>query len=138
MNSLIKKTLNLLKCPVCKSQIDLLGWKDKSDGRKYNFCCASNWEHYRLLFVHWEVMPYIDYETVVVYNDHHMYHVTQYFDNGNNKTEIFIYEVDAENRIIDSKDKKTLKLSYDKKLFDFSQTNKEKIINRIKTILVFS
>ena len=134
MDPIAKQILNTLKCPLCKARIDLLDWKDVSDGRKYNFCCSSNWEHYRNFFVHWQPVIYIEYETVVIYEGHRKYHLTQYDDN---RTEIFIYDVDAENRIIDDKDKKKPVFRYDKKLFDFSNTNQEKIINRVKTILVF-
>jgi len=107
----------------------------KQLGRKYNYCCANNWEHYRILFVHWVVAPKIEYETVVVYEGRYEYLIHQYDNNGNNNIEIFVYEVDAENRIIDTK--KPSKFSFNKKLFDFSRTNREKIVNRVKTILVF-
>ena len=126
-----------MHCPLCKAQIDILDWKFKV-GRKYNFCCAFNWEHYRVNFNHWGSFPKVEYENVVVYDGHRKYDITQFYDLPlGEKTEIFIYEVDAEFRVIDSKDKKVLKFAYDKKLFDFSQTNIEKVINRVKTILVF-
>jgi len=77
----------------------------------------------------------VEYETVVVYEGKHQYHLTQYDDN---RTELFVYDVDAENRIIDVKDKKPFLGRYSQKMFDFTNTTKEKIINRVKTILVFS
>lgn len=111
-----------------------MDWKSVSDGRKYNYCCATNWEHYRIFFVHWKPVFYIEYETVVIYENSRQYHITQYNDN---RTELFIYDVDAENRIVDSKDKKYSPLRYDKKLFDFTNTSQDKMVNRIRTILVF-
>lgn len=128
-----KAFLNTLKCPICKSRLDLYEAIDTS--RKYNFCCSSNWEHYRIFFIHWEAVLRVEYETIVVYEGRHQYHLTQYDDN---RTELFIYDVDAENRILDSKDKKPFVSRYNKKLFDFTNTTKDKIVNRIKTILVFS
>jgi hypothetical protein len=127
--------LNSMRCPICGGQIDLVGWKVKQPTRKYNFGCVANWEHYRFFFVHWEQPPRIEYETVTLYEGRHQYVIIQYDSNGDNNIEIFIYEVDAENRIIDTK--KPSKFSYSKKMFDFAHTNREKIVNRVKTILVF-
>jgi hypothetical protein len=135
LDPLVKAMLNSLRCPVCGGQVDLVDWKVKSPGRKYNFCCVANWEHYRIFFVHWEPVLRIEYETVVVYEGRHQYWITQYDDNGNNNIEIIVSEVDAENRVVDTK--KPSRFSYDKKLFDFSKTNRERIVNRVKTILVF-
>lgn len=135
MDPIAKAILNSLKCPICQSRIDLLDWKDRSDGKKYNFCCSSNWEHYRCFFVHWEPVFRIEYETVIVYEGKHQYRITQY---DTQRTEIFIHNVDAENNIIDSRGKGPGKFEYPKHLFDFAKTNREKLVNRVKTILVFS
>ena len=136
MDPLVKIILNSLKCPICQSQIDLLDWKDKRQGKHYNFGCVNNWEHYRLFLVHWEPVLRVEYETVVVYEGRHKYEVSQ---SENNVTDIFIYNVDPEGRVIEQKDKPgpSSKFSYNKKLFDFSNTNREKVVNRVKTILVF-
>lgn len=142
MDPLAKALLNSLKCPICQGQVDLLDWKDRSDGMKYNFCCSSNWEHYRLYFVHWELVPRIEYETVIVYEGRYQYRISQFAPDKrfpSERTEIHTFEVDKENRIISSKDKKFLPpISFEKKLFNFSQTNREKLMNRVKTIIVFS
>jgi hypothetical protein len=134
VDKVAKLILNQIKCPICKSPVDLLDWKVRSETRKYNFCCAADWQHYRFYFIHWEPVYRVEYENLIVFEGNHEYVITQ-FDNGG--TEILIFEVDAENNIIESKDKKPTKFSYNKKLFDFSQTTREKIINRVKTILVF-
>lgn len=131
---LAKALLNSLKCPLCQSRIDLLDWKDKSDGRTYNFCCSSNWEHYRCFFVSWEVVPYVEYETVIVYNGKYRYTITQHVDQH---SEIVTSEVDAENRVVDKRGGPG-KIRFEQHLFDFSKTNREKLMNRLKTILVFS
>lgn len=111
----------------------MLDWKDKSDGRKYNFCCSSNWEHYRCFFVHWEPVHRIEYETVIVYLGKHKYVLTQFDDQH---TEIATHEVDAENRVVDKRGGPG-KIRFDLHLFDFAKTNREKVMNRLKTILVF-
>lgn len=111
-----------------------MDWKDRSDGMKYNFCCVQNWEHYRNFFVHWEPVYRIEYETVVTYEGKYKYIVSQYDDQ---RTEIIVCQVDPEGRAIDSKEKKPTKFSYPKHLFDFAKTNREKLVNRVKTILVF-
>lgn len=118
---------------MCHGQIDLVDWTVKQPGRKYNFCCVNDWEHYRIFFIHWEsVINFIEYETAVVYEGRHKYEITQ----QNNETHLLIYKVDAENRVIDENEPNA-NFVYDKHLFDFSKTNREKIVNRVKTILVF-
>jgi YHS domain-containing protein len=109
--SIAKIVLDSLKCPVCQSRIDLLDWKDRSDGMTYNFCCSSNWEHYRIYFVHWELVPRIEYETVIVYEGKHQYRISQFSADRrfpSDRTEINIFELDKENRIISSKDRKII------------------------------
>ena len=128
-----KAFLNSLKCPLCQSRIDMLDWKDKSDGRKYNFCCASDWEHYRCFFVHWEPVHRIEYESVIVYQGKFKYVMTQFDDQH---TEIVTHEVDAEHRVVDKRGGPG-KISFKLHLFDFAKTNREKVTNRLKTILVF-
>lgn len=132
MDPLVKQMLNRLRCPVCGSQIDLLDWKLPNTERRYNFCCAADWEHYRLFFIHWEPVLRIEYETVVLYEGHKQYWINQYEDG---KAEIFLSKVDAENRLIDSP--QTPIFVSNKKLFDFSHISREKMIHRIKTIIVF-
>lgn len=132
MDPLVKQMLNSLKCPVCKGQVDLMDYGNQTRNKKFNYCCVNNWEHYRLFFVHWEPVLRIEYEMVVLYEGRHQYSIWQF---ENNSTSIFISEVDAENRVLENVD--ATQFVYNKKLFDFSQTNREKLINRAKTILVF-
>ncbi len=109
---------------------------------KYNFTCSSNWEHYRIFFVHWEPVCRIEYETVIIYEGKHQYRISQFAPDKrfpSERTEIYISEVDKENRILSSKDKKPFPpISFEKKIFDFANTTREKIVNRVRTILVFS
>lgn len=99
----------------------------------FNFCCANNWEHYHLWFEHWEPALLIIDEQVIIYEGNHKYIIYQ--ENDNNKTEMYIYKIDPEGNLIGNVNPK--RLFFNRKLFDFSQTNREKIVNRVKTILVF-
>jgi hypothetical protein len=120
----------------------MMDWNSKSEDRKYNFCCAADWQHYRLHFIHWDPPIRVEYENVILYvplgNDLEQYHrfsITQIYDTLRltAKTDITILLVDPEQHAIEE----FPKVSYNQKLFDFSQTNREKIANRMKTILVF-
>lgn len=70
-----------------------------------------------------------------MYERKHKYEITQYEDN---RTEILVLDVDPENRVIDNKEKVAPLFRFPKHLFDFKNTTKEKVLNRVKTILVFS
>lgn len=89
--------------------------------------------------MHWDGPPRIEYENIIIYEGRRKYDITQFYDPLNiaGKTEILVFDVDAENRVVDNKDKKPSKFVYDKRLFDLSNTNREKILNRVQTILVF-
>jgi hypothetical protein len=100
----------------------------------YNFCCANNWEHYHLWFPHWDPPATIQYEEAVVYNGRYKFVINQSL--VSDTTTLIIYEVDAEGNVIGDTYPKSM-LSYSPKMFDFSKTNREKILNRVKTILVF-
>lgn len=133
MDPVAKAVLNSLKCPLCGGQVDLLDWRQAGTKLKYNFCCANNYEHYRLFFIHWDGTPRIEYETVVFYEGKYQYRINQFLAGT---TEILLSRVDAENRVIDPQ--KYSMFEFEKHLFKFSQTNREKVVNRVKTIVVFS
>lgn len=130
MDPIVKQTLNKLKCPICKGQLDLMDWKIKYSSKKYNFCCVNNWQHYCLYLIHWDPVIKIEYEKVIVYEGRHKYEIIR----GDSYTDIFSSDVDIENNVLNDSPRL---YSNDKKLFDFSNTNKEKLLNRVKTILVF-
>lgn len=140
MDKAAKMFLNSLKCPVCGAQIDLFSWVITRVGSKkgHNFGCAAEPSHYGIYFMHWEVPHRLELESALVTNNGHQYEVRQTHYLGGkpvNFTEIRIWDIDAENRVINSSVFKSF--NFDKHLFDFSKTNKEKLVNRIKTILVF-
>jgi len=91
----------------------------------------------------WYPTVRIEKETVSIYEGRHKYVIMQHnYPNLYPVTSINVYDVDAENRVIDKKINQVPKdlqpaFSFDKKLFEFSKTTRDKILNRIKTILVF-
>lgn len=144
MDKSAKLILNTLRCPICRGQIDLISYMARRNPRPFNFCCANNHEHYGLWFIHWEQPPHIESERVIIYDNNFQYeikvrHSLPVTVSGSSltspSTDIYVWEVDDENRVIDKVTPKVF--SYDKCLFDFRNTNRDKILARIKTILVF-
>ncbi len=138
MDKAAKIILNSLRCPVCKGQIDLFDWAKPVSKKGNNFGCVYESKHYGLYFVHWE-MPYrIEQEIVIVNDASHEYeiHQTSYVSGRPFlSTQIRMWDIDPEGRVISSSEFKDF--NFNKHLFDFSKSNKEKLLNRIKTILVF-
>lgn len=138
----VKTILKALRCPICGGALDLYELKPKAE-QVYNFCCVNDWEHYRMWFVHWEPLLRVEYEKVVLYEGDYQYAIVQN-NYGNDKNHLFgvngdttitISKVDPEKRIIETLKPKNF--WYTKKFFDFNQTNRDRIVNRIKTILTF-
>jgi hypothetical protein len=140
MDKVAKLILNSLKCPVCGGQIDLLDWtKLEQKPKDQNFSCVYDPEHYGVWLVHWEHPIRLEFERATVYEGHHQYMVSQHhWMEGvpHQRTTVLIRKVDPEHRILDTEKPKLF--TYDQKLlFDFTKTNREKLVNRIKTILTF-
>lgn len=142
MDKVAKQILNSLKCPICGSQIDLFEWAKPVSKKGNNFGCVAEPSHYGLFFVHWELPYRIEKEDVMIYNGSHLYDIQQehYIANTSGRvkitrTRIYIRDIDEEFRIIDNGVFKTF--AYNKLLFDFAHTTRDKVINRVKTILVF-
>jgi hypothetical protein len=133
LDPLVKQILNGLRCPVCQGQVDLIDWKHS--GKRFNYCCANDYEHYQLWFVHWEPVIRIEHECVIIYEGHHKYIVWQ-FHGTVDMTHIYTYEIDAECNVLDQPNP-TPATVFNKLLFDFAKTNRENLVNRLKTILVF-
>ncbi len=131
MDKAVKQYLNSLRCPICFGQIDMIE-KRLIDGN--NFGCVNDNYHYNLFYQYWKQPFGLIQEIVRIYDKDHLYEVMQSSD-GNLFTEILVKNVDKEYRVIDKK--KILQFRYDKKLFDFSQSNKDSILKRIKTVLIF-
>ena len=143
MDKAAKCFLNSIKCPICKSQLDTLDGLSplyyKYDKMIKNFSCCKDYEHYAIYLIYWELPVRICTETLILYEGKYQYKISQYHSPNNptidDATEITIKEVDSEHRLLDTYMNKTF--NYNKLLFDFKNSDKEKIFNRIKTILVF-
>lgn len=137
LNPVAKKLLNTLKCPICGGQIDML--EHISNGKyRPNFGCASNIEHFCIHIVMEDPPIRIVTELVTAYSGKYKYDVIQehsILDDTLASTKILINEVDMEHRIVNPLISK--KIEFKKILFDFSKLDRKKLINRIKTILVF-
>jgi hypothetical protein len=133
MDKTTKALLNSLRCPICKSQIDLYDYLQKNPrSTSYNFCCATDYTHYQMWFPHWENSSQINYDQVDIYEGKHKYRIDQRY--LINQTIIYIWEVDIEQRFITEMSRDFI---YDKILFDYPNTNRGRVVNRIKTILTF-
>ena len=76
--------------------------------------------------------PKIHYDMVDIYEGKHKYRIDQRY--LINRTTIDVWEVDIEHNL---KNEKSKIFTYHQIMFDYPNTNREKIINRIKTILTF-
>jgi hypothetical protein len=83
-------------------------------------------------FPHWDNPPKISYDVVNVYEGKHKFRIDQRY--LINRTTIDIWEVDAEQHLVNEQSKI---FTYQQILFDYRTTNRDKIVNRIKTILTF-
>jgi hypothetical protein len=124
LDPILKALLNSMRCPVCGAQIDGVS----------KFHCASNLNHYSIKFETdtWPIR--ILSEKVIVNGDSRQYEIIQTVDS----TAIYIWDLDGDNNRIIKKGNPPQPLSFNKKLFDFSKTTYEKLLNRVKTIVVFS
>ncbi len=140
MNKEAKLILNSLRCPLCNSQIDLIDWFSllNKKYKEHNFGCVVNPEHYSIYFNHWEDPPKIENERVIVYDELNQYNIDQNtFIIGHPwiKSTIKVSKVDKENRVLDNIKPKTY--TFEIQLFDFKSVNRNKIINKVKTVLIF-
>lgn len=132
MNPDAKKLLNSLRCPICSGQLDLIGYMVSNKSKDYNFFCVKDFRHYGIFLVHWEDLPaIITQQGVTIFEGSHQFDIVQ----KGGRTTITMLEIDPEERILDNIKPKVFQ--YEKELFNFSKTNRDKIVNRIKTILVF-
>lgn len=138
MIPIIKKFLNAIKCPVCKSQIDIFDGRRVFPGRRFNFACVTNYEHYAI-YINTTDAPYfeIEEEYVSVKDIKHKYEIIQYHSLllKTHQTNILIFDINGDGNVIEGNPIKDF--SYNKTLFDLQKTSAKKLLNRIKTILVF-
>ena len=133
MNKAVKLVLNSLRCPICLGQVDLIDYMaPRAKSTAYNFGCATQYDHYRLWFPHWETNK-ISYDVVQVYEGRYLHIILQRYPAR--QTSIETRQVDPEKRLIDTIPSKVF--NYNKILFDWNKTDQLKIINKVKTILTF-
>jgi hypothetical protein len=128
MDKQLKTLLNNLKCPVCKAQIDIAG---RSISSQYNYSCSGHPQEY-VLFIDSQLSLPIRYDRVIIYDEHNKYIVVQVY--GAQYTVLDVWKVDAEGNLTDYNNK-TVKLNYI--LFDYQKMDREKIVRRLKTVMVF-
>jgi len=131
MDPVAKKLLNSLRCPICQSPIDTASGYFIN----YNYGCASNIDHYAIHLILWDPIIKIDRERVNFYDENRKYSIIKSYIDSDVVTEMEVYETDLEHRTIFSFKEKKLVMNMD--LFDFTNFNKDKAINRIRTIFVF-
>lgn len=127
----IKSILNKLQCPLCKGQIDGVY---KSFTKVQKFWCANVKNHYEITFVE----DLIKTELINLYNYQELLNYEIVRDCDNNNTVSFtirMRQIDAEGRIIFSFEDKVFTTSID--IFDFKNFNKDKALNKIKTVMLF-
>jgi hypothetical protein len=83
-------------------------------------------------FPHWDNPPKISHDIVDVYEGKYKFRIDQRY--LINRTTIDIWEVDAEQHLVNEQSKM---FTYQQILFDYRTTTRDKMINRIKTILTF-
>jgi hypothetical protein len=133
MTNTAKKILNSLKCPICRSPIDITGYPVFST--TYNYGCAYNCSHYMLSIITLGGETKIEKERVSVFDKTHKYEISKTYRPNGNKTEIIAYQIDPEGRVIFSF--KNHQLNVEQEIFNFSNFNPDKALNRIKTLFVF-
>lgn len=106
-----KDYLNTLRCPVCKSQID---------GVATPFYCVADRKHY-MAYINGD-LPYAPYREIVnLYDGDRRFEIDQY-----GRTLITVWDAFPKEPF-----------NFDFLVFDFSKTNREKMLHKLKTILVF-
>lgn len=124
MDRRTKLLLNSLHCPICFSQIDY-----NSGDRVFNYACVNNSQHYQIDIPIDLPPPLILKEQISIDHENIKYVVSQSLIN----TIVLILPIDLEGRIIEGFTQPPIQLPY--YLFDFQRTDRDKIINRIRTIL---
>jgi hypothetical protein len=137
MNRQLKDFLNSLRCPLCQGQIDGFDWAPVG-AYASNFGCATANNHYKLQITNVQESFQLNRETVEVCGVEFKYIINQTYFLKNKPvqfTNISVRDIDPEQRLIDKLKRK--EISFDKIMFDFGKTNKEKLLSRIKTVIVF-
>lgn len=134
MDKEVKALLNSLRCPICGGLIDMFEGEVK---KRINYACAADVHHYGIWLDTLELPAYIEEEYVEIIHNFKFYLIVQFHNRFFNKhqTNILVGEVNGDGNVIEGKVKK--QFTFGQTLFDFTKVGKERLINKIKTILVF-
>lgn len=129
LNKKSKDFIDSLKCPICRSKIDLHDWNSPTDrsinADTFNFVCMLEATHYQIWFKYWNHATGIDDDKVMLKCEDKNYHISQEYDNNNSYIDV-----------LTAKTSKVYYFPYI--LFDWQkETDLEKIINKVKTLLTF-
>lgn len=128
-----KIILNNLRCPLCKSQIDMISVT--SINYLCNFGCAYDSDHFMVKIENFDGFSKITYQIVNIYDHKNKYKIIKQNFGSIIETIIKVYTTDAEGREQFSFKEKRIELKFD--AFNFENFNKEKALGRIKNLFLF-
>lgn len=132
--SKIKQYLNSVRCPMCNCGLDGSPWQ-KTGSWIY---CVYDPNHYRQFVDVDEVLDLLSirFEGIIIKTTIKKYSITKSYHNGAIKfTTIAVNIIDGNGDIIEGSDKKESVVEGD--VINLTPFNKEKVIERIKTVLLF-
>jgi hypothetical protein len=127
LDQALKCLLNNMRCPLCRGQIDVASTVYMTRvANATAYCCATSSDHYQIYVadnaytIDAEMVSFIDGDDRFMIHQNHWRHliVPLHF------TKVKIYKVDAEGHYVDETTCKVF--DYNKQLFDFAKTNREK------------
>lgn len=134
LNQEAKTILNNLRCPICKSKVDLLSYGYRMLLRAdHNFGCSNNYDHYTISYIHWESPPNIEEERVVFYSKDKIFQITKMYPS--NKAEVIISGLDVDYKIYTGIYGEKLEFGID--YFDFINFDQLRVIDLIDIYRVF-
>jgi len=129
-NKDLKTYFNTLRCPLCNGQLDSI-----SKLETVKLYCVSNFEEYICILNTTIYPPTFWWEEVSIYHGNNKYWIGQEYKNLDMKCSIQIRSIDKEGRVIEGSKIKSMVFKF--KLFDFQSLDKNRILSKLKTILVF-
>ena len=130
MDQIITSVINKIRCPICQFQIKD-GTPDVMESR-FNFCCENYSYHYRLWIPFNGIdSPKIQYDNLFICDEQkYQFIIDQRY--LANITTIKMYSMYTYHL-----DRIYAKFKYNQIMFDYSNLNYNKILNKIKMILLY-
>jgi hypothetical protein len=136
MNPLTKKLLNSLRCPICKSLIDMLPTKIS---KRYQFGCAVNNEHYAIRLnngdIERELVSFFDSKHKYVLLKSHYDGIISVSEGSITDMEINVIDIDLENRVVEGNKIKVIDVNSES--FDFRNFNIKEVVYKINLLFLF-